>query len=229
MKRLRLRRPSPAMVVALLALAVAMSGTAYAATGGTFVLGKANTANHVSALSNAKGAALTLTSANEHTPLALNGPAEDVPPLSVSSSTLVPNLDAGLLDQASASDLSSSAAEQQSFYGPLPVTLHDPVTVMNHPILVTITGGAGIAAAANGPGFVTLYMFACPGVVASCDASAPSGFLVDRTKTFSNELNSHTPVSWSFLVSADLDPGIYAPRPGLDGVAELVSYDNRLE
>ena len=73
MKRLRLRRPSPAMVVALLALAVAMSGTAYAATGGTFVLGKANTATHVAALTNAKGAALTLNSASEHSPGAERG------------------------------------------------------------------------------------------------------------------------------------------------------------
>ena len=34
------RRPAPAIVIAVLALFVALSGTAYAATGGSFILGK---------------------------------------------------------------------------------------------------------------------------------------------------------------------------------------------
>jgi len=35
-----MRRPSPSIVISLIALMFAMSGTAYAATGGTFILGK---------------------------------------------------------------------------------------------------------------------------------------------------------------------------------------------
>ena len=42
MKRLRI---SPSFVISLAALFVALGGTAWAATGGNFILGKANTAN----------------------------------------------------------------------------------------------------------------------------------------------------------------------------------------
>jgi hypothetical protein len=50
MKRLAKHRPSPAMGVALVALFVALGGTAYAATGGTFILGQANTATSQTSL-----------------------------------------------------------------------------------------------------------------------------------------------------------------------------------
>lgn len=79
-------RPSPAMLVALTALVVAMSGTAVAATGGDFILGKANKAASVTALSNTKGTALALSS------------AEGKPPLTVSSSSRILKLNASLLD-----------------------------------------------------------------------------------------------------------------------------------
>ena len=44
-----LRRPSHASIVAYLALFVAATGTATAATGGSFLLGKSNSANHATA------------------------------------------------------------------------------------------------------------------------------------------------------------------------------------
>jgi hypothetical protein len=81
-----MRRPSPAMLVAVTALMVAMSGTAVAATGGMFILGKANKATAVTSLSNSKGTAL-----------ALSAPASE-PPLTVSNSVRIPNLNASLLD-----------------------------------------------------------------------------------------------------------------------------------
>jgi hypothetical protein len=81
-----MRRPSPAMLVAVTALVVAMSGTAVAATGGAFILGRANKATSITSLSDRKG-----------TPLALSGPGGK-PPLTVSSSTKVRNLNASLLD-----------------------------------------------------------------------------------------------------------------------------------
>lgn len=68
-----------------------MSGVAYAATGGTFVLGKANSAKTVTSLTNKKGTALSLSSA-----------AAD-PPLAVSNSVQVPNLNASELDGESSS------------------------------------------------------------------------------------------------------------------------------
>ena len=48
--RHHIRRPSPAMAVALLALFIALSGTTYAATGGNFILGNANSANRQTSL-----------------------------------------------------------------------------------------------------------------------------------------------------------------------------------
>jgi hypothetical protein len=80
------RRPSPATAISLVALVLAMSGTAYAATGGTFILGKANKETSTASLSNSKG-----------TPLALSAPAGKAP-LTVSNSVLVPKLNATELD-----------------------------------------------------------------------------------------------------------------------------------
>jgi hypothetical protein len=51
--RSRIPRPSPAMVVALIALFVALGGTTYAATGGNFILGQPNTAGAPTQLSSA--------------------------------------------------------------------------------------------------------------------------------------------------------------------------------
>ena len=45
-----MRRPSPALVISLLALFVALGGVGVAATGGSFVLGQTNTADHTSSL-----------------------------------------------------------------------------------------------------------------------------------------------------------------------------------
>jgi peptidoglycan hydrolase-like protein with peptidoglycan-binding domain len=80
-----MRRPSPAIVIATAALFVALSGTAYAATGGTFILGKPNTAASVSSLSNSAGTALSLSS------------KAGTPPLTVGSTSQVPKLNASLL------------------------------------------------------------------------------------------------------------------------------------
>src|SRR5918992_3740217 len=49
MKRFK-RLPSPSLAISLLALFVALGGTAYAATGGSFVLGQANTASSQTSL-----------------------------------------------------------------------------------------------------------------------------------------------------------------------------------
>jgi hypothetical protein len=80
-----LRRPSPATVISVIALVFAMSGTAVAATGGDFILGKSNTATSTTSLSDTKGTALSLSSASTK------------PPLTVSNSVQVPNLDASEL------------------------------------------------------------------------------------------------------------------------------------
>jgi hypothetical protein len=81
-----MRRPSPAMLVAVTALVVALSGTAVAATGGDFILGKANKATSVTSLSDSAGTALALSAPGGR------------PPLTVSNSTQVRNLNASYLD-----------------------------------------------------------------------------------------------------------------------------------
>jgi hypothetical protein len=85
-----MRRPSPAIVIATGALFIALSGTAYAATGGTFILGKPNTAKSVTALTNSAGTALSLSS------------KAGTPPLTVNSGVQVPNLNASVVDGYSA-------------------------------------------------------------------------------------------------------------------------------
>lgn len=86
MRRIHVPRPAHATVVAYLALFVAMSGTAAAATGGAFVLGRDNTAGSTSTLTSKAGA-----------PLRLVAPAGK-PPLRVSSTVKVPRLNAARLD-----------------------------------------------------------------------------------------------------------------------------------
>ena len=81
-----MRRQSPAIIISLVALFVALSSTAYAATGGTFILGKSNTASSLSSLTNRNGTALRLSS------------SAGKPPLNVGNSVQVPKLNASLLD-----------------------------------------------------------------------------------------------------------------------------------
>jgi hypothetical protein len=82
----RLSGISHATVVAYLALFMAMGGTAAAATGGTFILGRRNDASTVSTLSNSAG-----------TPLLLRSPAGTAP-LAVNRAVKVDHLNADLLD-----------------------------------------------------------------------------------------------------------------------------------
>src|SRR3954454_20842873 len=86
MHRIHIPRPAHATVVAYLALFVAMSGTAVAATGGSFVLGRVNTASKTSTLTSRAGAPLSLVAPPGRSPLR------------VSSARQVSLLNADLLD-----------------------------------------------------------------------------------------------------------------------------------
>lgn len=70
--RFRVARPSHTTVVAYLALFVAMSGTAAAATGGNFILGHKNSATRVSTLANKSGVPLSLVAPPAKSPLRVN-------------------------------------------------------------------------------------------------------------------------------------------------------------
>jgi hypothetical protein len=90
-------RVSHTTVVAYLALFFAMSGTAVAATGGTFILGKSNAASTVTSLTNSEGTALVLRSPAGTAPLAVN------------RTVRVKNLNADMVDGKHASDFVSRA------------------------------------------------------------------------------------------------------------------------
>ncbi len=98
---MRLRRPTltPSLVVSSLALFVALGGTGYAATGGNFVLGSANTADKTTSLTGtpASGAALKVTNANPG-PAAAFTVNTGIAPFTVNSTTKVAKLNADKLD-----------------------------------------------------------------------------------------------------------------------------------
>jgi hypothetical protein len=97
----RFPRPSPALVISLLALFVALSGVGYAATGGNFILGQDNSATSQTRLvSNNAGKVLQLrqdSTATGASALGLNVKAGK-PPLTTNSTTKVENLNADLVD-----------------------------------------------------------------------------------------------------------------------------------
>jgi hypothetical protein len=96
-----MRKPSPAMIVALFSLFVALGGAGVAATGGNFILGKANSATSTTSLSapiGGKALQLSNTSTTAGaTALGLNV-ASGHPPFAVNSGVKVANLNADKLD-----------------------------------------------------------------------------------------------------------------------------------
>ncbi len=95
------RLPSPSFVVSLLALLIALGGAGYSATGGNFILGKFNSATTQTKLvTPLAGAALRV----DNTSAAANATGITIltnasrPPLVVTSSTKVANLNADKLD-----------------------------------------------------------------------------------------------------------------------------------
>jgi hypothetical protein len=97
----RIGKPSPALVISLLALFVALGGAGMAATGGNFILGQSNTAGSKTSLSSGiPNPSLDLYNTNTtapSTPLRLNA-ATSRPPMIVNSKVRVDNLNADSLD-----------------------------------------------------------------------------------------------------------------------------------
>lgn len=96
------RSSSLATVVALLALAVSLTGTTYAATGGNFLLGRANKADQVTKLANPNGTALSLSS------------KAGTPPLQVNSDHQVPKLNASQLGGKTVGELAVGFATAET-------------------------------------------------------------------------------------------------------------------
>lgn len=91
-------RTTTAFAMGAITAVVLGSGTAYAATGGTFKLGNANTASRTTTLTNAYGTALYLRSKAGRAPLTVN------------SKTRVPNLNSDLLDGRDSTGFAYSTA-----------------------------------------------------------------------------------------------------------------------
>lgn len=81
------------------------SGSAYAATGGNFILGKSNSAGATTTLSNANGTALSLNSKSGTAPLKVN------------RTTKVTNLNADLLDGRDSTYFARSAGDVGTYEG----------------------------------------------------------------------------------------------------------------
>ncbi|HET6167158.1 MAG TPA: hypothetical protein VFE07_10045, partial [Marmoricola sp.] len=79
------------------------SGTAYAATGGKFILGKSNSAGKTSTLTNKHGTALSLNS------------KAGTPSLKVNRTTKVPNLNADLIDGLDSTKLALASGSVKAY------------------------------------------------------------------------------------------------------------------
>ena len=124
-----MRRPSPSLAISLTALVISLSGTAYAATGGTFLLGKSNSATAVTTLTNSTGTALSLRSHSGD------------PALKVSNSVRIPSLNASLLGGKASSaflGVNQTAKNSQEVGGKTAAALGDVETARVH--LVQQTG-----------------------------------------------------------------------------------------
>ena len=98
-KRLLRRRPAPGTIMGGLALFITLGGVGYAATGGSFILGNANTAGNSSALSSGvtTGPTLNVTNTGGRSAARFTTNA-GITPFSVSNSTKIGSLNADLLD-----------------------------------------------------------------------------------------------------------------------------------
>jgi len=129
-----LRRLTYANVTSTLALFLALGGTAYAANGGTFVLGRANSAS----------ATTTLSNSGDSPVLALNAKSGRSP-ISTNSNKLVRNLNADLLDGLDSTKFALTSGKTCLIFGHA-LTGEAQATC---PSGTQLTGGGAFAAGAD--------------------------------------------------------------------------------
>jgi hypothetical protein len=142
-------RPSPALVISILALFVALGGVGMAATGDNFILGKPNSASQTTALKSGtrKGPTLRLTNVGAQ-PAASFVTKAGVAPFSVARTTRVSNLNADRLDGLNSTQFLRNA---------LPLSLTGSTT-SNGVITGTNTGSAnGLQGVTNAVGASGVY------------------------------------------------------------------------
>ena len=112
-------RPNHATVIAYLALFIALGGSAYAATGGNFILGHANSANATTSLSApiaGKGLQLTNTSTGTGATALGLSVASGHAPFTTNSGTKVTNLNADKLDGIDSTGFLPSSSVKRLIY-----------------------------------------------------------------------------------------------------------------
>jgi hypothetical protein len=135
-----LRRLSYANIAATLALFLALGGTAYAANGGSFLLGRSNAASLTTTLTNTGAApALTLR------------PRTGFAPLSTTSRVKAPNLNADLLDGVDSTQLALASGSTGFIVGDDP----NGDASATCPEGTRLTGGGGVAAGPDNFLFLT--------------------------------------------------------------------------
>ncbi|MDX6202424.1 MAG: hypothetical protein QOJ83_1924 [Frankiales bacterium] len=128
--RIRIR---PATIVGTTALVIALSGTAVAATGGTFVLGHINRTTSNTVIANSAGTALVLAGKKGVAPFGVNG-----------NKTKVPSLNADLLDGLDSTKLQRRVLGQCGTTGISAVSATGSVTCMTSHHLFFTSGVASL-------------------------------------------------------------------------------------
>ena len=131
-------RISPAAVVGTTALVVALSGTAVAATGGSFVLGHINKTTSNTVINNSKGTALVLAAKKGIAPFGVNG-----------NRVKVPSLNADLLDGIDSAKLQLRVVGQCGSTGISAVSATGAVTCMTSHHLIFTSGIASFTVPAG--------------------------------------------------------------------------------
>jgi hypothetical protein len=206
MRMPRISRPSHGTVVAYTALVLALSGTAYAANGGNFILGASNTATQVSALHNTgTGSALLLTTALTTTP-----------PMVVNGTGKVVRLNADLLDGK------DSTAFTVGAFTPL---------VMTNGWATNCFGG-GAAGVAREGNQVIMHGTICNGANGSSPFTLPSGFrpssevwlTVDQCNAATGRIQIQAGTGATFVISDPADSGAATCFVSLAGVSYTLPY-----
>jgi hypothetical protein len=177
---MKISRPVAFGMGAVMALVIG-SGTAFAATGGKFILGKSNSAGATSTLTNSRGTALTLNS------------KAGTPSLRVNRTTKVPNLNSDLLDGLDQSRFALVAGQTNTISDSGLVVPADPdagtpafiAAQVSCPAGTQMTGGGGEDDTSGG----TLWLSA-PGVVRNT-------WVVASTQTTASQENADS--LWVFV------------------------------
>jgi hypothetical protein len=192
---------SYANVTATIALFVALGGTTYAATGGNFILGQANTAGSTTALSSGTtGPAFKVTNTSTGTAGSFNAAAGH-PALAVNTAAKVNKLNADLLDGKDSTNwkVTNVFSPDSDIGGSGPLPIERTYTSSGGKLLI-MASGSGYRAATN----------ANPGEIGM--AVLVDGNPVGYAQAFTNEFNSHKAFDADFPVVSGLSAGTHTIR-----------------